>query len=90
MWGLVFAIISVLSAAIVEAARLNIMEQGGSFTQEIDGVTVLASDLTITYLIPQYIFMAVADILIFVTGNVLSQLNPISKIFYSLSKSEFS
>ena len=72
VWGLIFAILSVLSAAIVEAARLAIMERGGNFTQEFDGVTVLASDLTITFLIPQYIFMAVADILIFVTGKEFS------------------
>nr|XP_054768120.1 solute carrier family 15 member 3-like [Lytechinus pictus] len=66
--GLVFATLSVLSAAIVETARLTFIDRGNFTLEDVNGQTLEVSDLSLDALIPQYFFMGVADVFIFITG----------------------
>ncbi|XP_030842905.1 solute carrier family 15 member 4 [Strongylocentrotus purpuratus] len=66
--GIALATLSVLSAATVETARLTFIDRGDFFFQEINNQTVVASTLSLDFLIPQYFFMGVADVFIFISG----------------------
>ncbi|XP_071498123.1 solute carrier family 15 member 4-like [Diadema antillarum] len=68
-WGLVCATLSVLFAAAVESARLNIIADGGSSViTSADGIEYVVSDLSLVYIIPQYLLMALADVLVYISG----------------------
>ncbi|XP_071498125.1 solute carrier family 15 member 4-like [Diadema antillarum] len=68
-WGLVCATLSVLFAAAVESARLNIIADGGSSViTSADGIEYVVSDLSLIYIIPQYLLMALADVLVYISG----------------------
>ncbi|XP_071492125.1 solute carrier family 15 member 4-like [Diadema antillarum] len=68
-WGLVCATLSVLFAAAVESARLNIIADGGSSViTSGDGIEYVVSDLSLVYIIPQYLLMALADVFIYIAG----------------------
>nr|XP_054768747.1 uncharacterized protein LOC129276397 [Lytechinus pictus] len=66
--GIVLATLSVLCAAIAETARKLFIDRGDSFVQEINNQTIVASDLTLDALIPQYVLMGAADVFVFITS----------------------
>ncbi|XP_041479956.1 uncharacterized protein LOC121427567 [Lytechinus variegatus] len=66
--GIVLATLSVLCAAIAETARKLFIDRGDSFVQEIDNQSIVASDLTLGALIPQYVLMGAADVFVFITS----------------------
>lgn len=67
--GIVFATLALLSAAIVETARMTFIHRGQFFDQDVNNQTVVASNLTIGTLIPQYVLMGGADIFIYITSK---------------------
>lgn len=67
--GIILATLSVLSAAIVETARMMFIERGNFFIQEINNQTITTSNLTLASLIPQYVLMGAADVFVYISSK---------------------